>query len=130
SVAQRLRLFCQVCDAVSYAHRQLVVHRDVKPGNILVTSNGTPKLLDFGVSKLLNAGIGASTPTVTSTDLAAMTPDYASPEQVRGEPVSTLTDVYSLGAVLYELLADRRPHQLATHDPLEIARAICEREVA
>jgi serine/threonine protein kinase/Tfp pilus assembly protein PilF len=129
TVAERLRLFRNVCDAVSYAHRQLVVHRDIKPGNILVTTNGAPKLLDFGVSKLLHAGMRAGAATLTSTDLLAMTPDYASPEQVRGEPVATLTDVYSLGAVIYELLTGRRPHQMATHDPLEIARQICEREV-
>jgi tetratricopeptide (TPR) repeat protein/tRNA A-37 threonylcarbamoyl transferase component Bud32 len=125
----RLALFRQICDALSYAHRQLVVHRDVKPGNILVRPDGNPKLLDFGVSKLLDPGIGAGAATLTRTGFLAMTPDYASPEQVRGEPVSTLTDVYSLGAVLYELLTGRRPHQLTTNDPLEIAREICEREV-
>jgi tetratricopeptide (TPR) repeat protein/tRNA A-37 threonylcarbamoyl transferase component Bud32 len=129
STAQRLELFRNVCDALSYAHRQLVVHRDVKPGNILVTADGTPKLLDFGVSKLLNPEREADADTVTMT-IPALTPDYASPEQVRGETVSTLTDVYSLGAVLYELLTGRRPYHLATHDPLEIAREICEREVA
>jgi serine/threonine protein kinase/Tfp pilus assembly protein PilF len=128
TVRQRLQLFRRVCDALSHAHRQLVVHRDVKPGNILVTSDGEPKLLDFGISKLLNPETATGTTTVTA-GLQAMTPDYASPEQVRGEAVSTLTDVYSLGAVLYELLTGRRPHNLATHDPLEIAREICERPV-
>ena len=128
TVAGRLGLFRKVCDAVSYAHRQLVVHRDIKPGNILVTADGSPKLLDFGVSKLLTP-VGMDPATITSTACAAMTPDYASPEQVRGEPVSTLTDVYSLGTVLYELLTGRRPHQLGTRDPFEIAREICEHEV-
>ncbi|PWU02708.1 MAG: hypothetical protein C5B51_20365 [Terriglobia bacterium] len=125
---QRLRLFRLVCGAVSYAHRQLIVHRDIKPANILVTPDGTPKLLDFGVAKLLDAEIGAN--AFATTGLRAMTPDYASPEQVRGEAVSTLTDVYGLGAVLYELLTGKRAHQLNTYDPLEIAREICEREVA
>jgi serine/threonine protein kinase/Tfp pilus assembly protein PilF len=128
TIRQRLQLFRSVCDALSHAHRQLVVHRDVKPGNILVTADGEPKLLDFGISKLLNPETATGTTTVTA-GLQAMTPDYASPEQARGEAVSTLTDVYSLGAVLYELLTGRRPHTLATHDPLEIAREICERPV-
>ncbi|MBV9265940.1 MAG: serine/threonine protein kinase, partial [Acidobacteriaceae bacterium] len=128
-VAERLRLFRRVCEAVSYAHRLLVVHRDIKPGNILVTADGTPKLVDFGVSKLLDRHTSAAARALTLTVLP-MTPDYASPEQVRGESVSTLTDVYSLGAVLYELLTGRRPHQLATHDPVEIVREICECDAA
>ena len=130
ALPQRLHLFRRICDALSYAHRQLVVHRDVKPGNILVTADGNPKLLDFGISRLLDPTkkSGAASPGTTS--FAAMTPDYASPEQVRGGPVSTLTDVYALGAVLYELLAGRRAHQFSTHDPLVIAREICEREIA
>ena len=129
TLAQRLRLFRTVCDALSYAHGQLVVHRDVKPGNILVTADGTPRLLDFGVSKLLNPARTCGTTTVNVAGRPAMTPDYASPEQVRREPVSTLTDVYSLGAVLYELLTSQPPHKLASHTPLEIERAICERAV-
>jgi serine/threonine protein kinase/Tfp pilus assembly protein PilF len=129
SIRQRLFLFRQICDALSYAHRQLVVHRDIKPGNILVTSDGIPKLLDFGIAKLLDPAMGRGVHTLTATGLPAMTPDYASPEQIRGEPVSTVTDVYSLGVVLYELLTGRRPHQLETYDPLSIARAVCESEV-
>jgi tetratricopeptide (TPR) repeat protein len=129
TLPQRLHLFRRVCDALSYAHRQLVVHRDVKPGNILVTADGNPKLLDFGISRLLDPTKKSGAASLATTSFAAMTPDYASPEQVRGEPVSTLTDVYALGAVLYELLAGRRAHQFSTHDPLEIAWEICERDV-
>ena len=115
SIEQRLRLFRQVCDAVQYAHQHLIVHRDIKPGNILVTADGVPKLLDFGIAKLLDAGAvdGVEALTATATGALLMTPDYASPEQVRGEAVSTATDVYSLGAVLYQLLTGQRPHALA-----------------
>jgi eukaryotic-like serine/threonine-protein kinase len=114
SIEQRLRLFRQVCDAVTYAHQHLIVHRDIKPGNILVTADGVPKLLDFGIAKLLDAGAlaGVHEVSATATSALLMTPDYVSPEQVRGEPVSTATDVYSLGAVLYELLTGQRPHSL------------------
>jgi len=129
ALPQRLHLFRRICDALSYAHRQLVVHRDVKPGNILVTADGNPKLLDFGISRLLDPTTESGATSLATTSFVAMTPDYASPEQVRGGPVSTLTDVYALGAVLYELLAGRRAHQFSTHDPLVIAREICEREV-
>jgi serine/threonine protein kinase len=129
-IPQRLRLFQQVCSAVSYAHRHLIVHRDIKPDNILVAADGTPKLLDFGISKLLDGGEGPSAVTQTATGIRAMTPDYASPEQVLGKAVSTVTDVYSLGTVLYELLTGNKPHRFASYDALEIARSICEREVA
>ncbi len=124
----RLELFLRVCEAVQHAHRNLVVHRDLKPGNILVTPDGTPKLLDFGIARLLPdpaAGPGA---TATATVLQALTPDYASPEQVRGETIGVSTDVYSLGVILYELLAGRRPYRFARLDPCEIARVICEQE--
>ena len=129
NLRQRLLLFRQVCEALSYAHQRLVVHRDIKPANILVTADGTPKLLDFGIAKLLELETGPGAGSLTSAGLRAMTPDYASPEQVRGDPVSTVTDVYSLGAVLYELLTGCRPHQLVTYAPLEIAWKICEGEV-
>jgi tetratricopeptide (TPR) repeat protein len=126
NVQQRIALFQQVCDAFSYAHRALVIHRDVKPGNILVASDGTPKLLDFGIATLVDTKTGANG-TLTAALWRAMTPDYASPEQVRGEPISTASDVYSLGVVLYELLTGQRPH--VSSDPLAIARAVCERQV-
>jgi eukaryotic-like serine/threonine-protein kinase len=125
TVDDRLRLFRHVCDAVQYAHQHLIVHRDIKPGNILVTSDGVPKLLDFGIAKLLDTDALAGFHTV-NTSGPMMTPDYVSPEQVRGDPVSTATDVYSLGAVLYELLTNTRPHALRTYDPAEIARVVCE----
>ncbi len=124
SVSQRLELFLQVCEAVSYAHRNLVVHRDLKPGNILVTEAGFPKLLDFGIAKLLTP----PTHERTATELRAMTLAYAAPEQVRGEPVSVATDVYSLGMVLYELLCGHRPYQIEGERPLEAAQRICEAE--
>ncbi len=128
SVKERLRLFRKVCAAVSYAHRNLVVHRDIKPGNILVTAEGEPKLLDFGIAKLLDADAGES--ATATLLLRAMTPEYASPEQVRGEPVTTATDVYSLGVLLYELLTGELPYKLKGRTADEITRAICEQEPA
>jgi tetratricopeptide (TPR) repeat protein len=127
-IAGRLRLFRTVCEAVEYAHRNLVVHRDIKPGNILVTAAGTPKLLDFGIAKLLNPEPSDLALMVTRTTGRLMTPEYASPEQVRGEPVSTATDVYALGVLLYELLVGRPPFKMDSASPLEVARAICEQE--
>jgi serine/threonine protein kinase len=122
AVAERLGLFLQVCSAVQYAHQHLVIHRDIKPGNILVTTAGTPKLLDFGIAKILDTAAGSQ------TTLNPMTPEYASPEQIRGESVTTSTDVYSLGVVLFELLTGRSPYPKTTQGPHELARAICEIE--
>jgi tetratricopeptide (TPR) repeat protein len=125
-ITARLELIRNVCSALAYAHRQLVIHRDVKPDNILVTPDGTVKLLDFGMAKLLDASADS---TLTVTGLRVMTPAYASPEQVRGDAVSTITDVYAVGVVLYELLAGRRPYTITSTDPAGIHREICERDV-
>lgn len=119
----RLRLFQQVCNAVSHAHRRLVVHRDLKPTNVLVGADGAVKLLDFGIAKLL-AGADAPDAPRTRDGLRLMTPEYAAPEQVRGEPVSTATDVYGLGALLYDLLTGERPHELAGRSLREIEETV------
>jgi serine/threonine protein kinase len=105
----RLELFQKICSAVQYAHQHLVIHRDLKPSNILVTEDETPKLLDFGISKLVSPDEDTMQ---TQTEFRALTPAYASPEQIRGEPISTASDVYSLGIILYELLTGKRPYNL------------------
>jgi len=119
-IPARLRVFLPLCDAVDYAHRKLVVHRDLKPSNALVTADGAPKLLDFGVAKALDAHSGGRTQTLV------LTPDFASPEQVRGEEVTTATDVYGLGAVLYHMLTGRPPHAAGGLSPRDLERAVCE----
>ena len=126
--AARLELFRHVCTAVQYAHQNLIIHRDIKPANVLVIAEGTPKLLDFGIAKLLNPELAGQTLAPTAPGLQLMTPEYASPEQVRGDPVSTATDVYSLGVLLYELLAGRLPYRLTSRAPADIVRIVCESE--
>ena len=126
--AARLELFRDVCTAIQYAHQNLIVHRDIKPANVLVTADGTPKLLDFGIAKLLNPELAGQTLAPTAPGLQLMTPEYASPEQVRGEAVTTASDVYSLGVLLYELLAGRLPYRLTSRAPADIVRIVCESE--
>jgi serine/threonine-protein kinase len=125
---RRLELFRSVCGAVHYAHRRHIVHRDIKPANILVTADGVPKLLDFGIAKLLDPAALDTTMALTGVGVRLMTPEYASPEQVRGEPVTAATDVYSLGAVLYELLTGKQAQTIQTYSPAMIEQEICTRE--
>jgi serine/threonine protein kinase len=127
SIAERVTLFRQVCAAVHYAHQNLVVHRDLKPDNILVTSDGVPKLVDFGIAKVLSHGAAFQTLDMAGAH-RLLTYEYASPEQVRGGPVTTASDVYSLGVVVYELLSGRRPYELSGKSLSEIERIVCEED--
>jgi serine/threonine-protein kinase len=125
STDERLKLFRQICAAVHYAHQNLVIHRDIKPINILVTADGTPKLLDFGIASVLSPNVQQET-LLTAAGLRVLTPEYASPEQIRGEKITTASDVFSLGVLLYELLTGHRPHRFESLRPDEVARLICE----
>lgn len=122
-LTRRLNLFRTICQTVNFAHRNLIVHRDLKPSNILVTADGTPKLLDFGISKILSSEIEN---TATITNLGVMTPAYASPEQLRNESVTTAADIYSLGVILYELLSGHRPFEAKERDIKEIYQAVID----
>ena len=126
SIKERLRLFVAACEAVQHAHQNLIVHRDLKPSNMLVTDKGELKLLDFGIAKLLDEN--APSVPVTQTGLHLMTPEYASPEQVKGEAITTASDVYQLGVVLYELLTGHRPYAASGRSVYEIQQAVCEEE--
>src|SRR5882762_4306428 len=128
TVFERLELFRHVCSALQYAHQNLVVHRDIKPGNILVTTDGVPKLLDFGIAKLLSPNWANETGDGPASLVGPMTPEYASPEQLRGIAITTASDVYSLGVVLYELLSGCHPYQFISRQPEEVIRVILQVE--
>ncbi|HKF42345.1 MAG TPA: protein kinase [Thermoanaerobaculia bacterium] len=125
---ERLEIFLEVCAAVQYAHQHLIVHRDIKPSNILVTKEGTVKLLDFGIAKLIAPEPGGAEADRTGTLFQLLTPDYASPEQLRGEPVTTASDVYALGVVLYELLTGQKPYRVVDSSPADMIRIVCDTE--
>ena len=131
-IAARIKLFAHVCEAVHFAHQNAILHRDLKPSNILVTSDGVPKVVDFDVAKLVqpepagDEATSGTTATLTGSGGFVLTPEYASPEQVKGEPVTTASDIYALGVLLYHLLSGHNPYQLATSSTSDIFQAICE----
>jgi len=125
NVEERIDLMLKVCGAIQYAHQNLIVHRDIKPGNILVMPDGTPKLLDFGIAKLLDTSDAAAAMALTRMNDRVLTPEYASPEQILGQTITTASDVYSLGMVLFELLTGLRPYKISTSSQLELERTIC-----
>jgi eukaryotic-like serine/threonine-protein kinase len=124
----KLGLFRTICSAVQHAHQNLIIHRDLKPSNILVSAEGVPKLLDFGIAKVFQTNADGETAEATVTELRVMTPEYASPEQLTGQPITTASDIYSLGVILYQLLTGQSPYRFRSHLPHDIALAICETE--
>ena len=130
AISERLEIFLQVCEAVQHAHQNLIVHRDLKPGNILVTEAGKVKLLDFGIARVLDPSQQGGAALTETRRARPMTLAYASPEQVRGETVTTASDVYALGIILYKLLAGRHPHRLPFTSPTDAERTICEEQPA
>ncbi|MDZ7691703.1 MAG: serine/threonine-protein kinase [Balneolaceae bacterium] len=127
SIKERLRLFRIVCEAVHFAHQSLIVHRDIKPANVLVTREGHIKLLDFGIAKLLEPNKMELTDYRTRTGMKLMTPEFAAPEQIQGKPITTASDIYALGVLLYLLVTGRRPYRLGTASMLEIERTVCHK---
>ncbi len=129
NIEEKLKLFTTVCSAVQYAHQNLIIHRDLKPGNILVTAEGRPKLLDFGVAKLLDESLVQENIKLTQTKMMHLTPEYASPEQINGNNITTASDVYSLGVILYQLLTGEQPYQVNSSSPLAISKIISEEKI-
>lgn len=130
NLRQKLELFLSICSAISYAHKRKIIHRDIKPSNILVTEDNIPKLLDFGIAKILDPESAEEAITQTETQMRLMTPEYASPEQVKGEQLTPASDQYALGILLFELITGTRPYKFPSRAPHEIARVICEENPA
>ena len=129
NIEEKLKLFREVCNAVQYAHQNLIVHRDLKPGNILVTKDGVPKLLDFGIAKLIDEELVDNNEGLTRTGVWHLTPEYASPEQIKGDKITTASDIYSLGVLLYQILTGYQPYKISNNSPSVISKIITEEKV-